>query len=277
MSKAVAKKQSVIRSRVTLMTPKAARKILERNPANRQKNEDFILSLAAAIENGEWEANGVPIIIDEDGNLLDGQHRLEAVILANKPVEMLVVTGPSRSVFTTIDTGMKRSISHMLHIEGESNCNVLGAAVSWLFKLTTGSVFATGRAKTPRARQAVELLHRHSPIRDSVTVGRSVKHVMSASIATCLHYLFGKVNHEKADEFFAKLETGEGLRKTQAVYLLREQLLANRGSKRKLTSVAQVALAIKAFNVSMNGDNMKLLRWGGDEPFPEIKGLPKSS
>ena len=43
------------------------------------------------MRNGLWELNGAAIVIDEFGNLIDGQHRLSAVVESGTTQQFVVV------------------------------------------------------------------------------------------------------------------------------------------------------------------------------------------
>lgn len=270
-----------VRSNLETITPAKARKMLEKNIENRPFSENHALNLAQAIESGEWQVNGDAIRIDVNGNLKDGQHRLNAVIIANKPIQTLVVRNLPASCFDTIDRGKKRSMGDILARHGEGHYAALAGALTWLWRHENGQVTGTnGRRSRPRPPQAIDCLERNPKLRDSVVAGLPVSKIMSPSIAGMCHYLFSKQNADLAASFFDKLATGEGLRKTQAVYVLRERLIQNKGAKAKLRPVEIVALTFKAWKHAMNGDNVRHLSWrtGGERPeeFPSIEDAKPS-
>ena len=57
------------------------------------------------------------IAFSESGRLLDGQHRLHAIVLANKPVTMLVAKNLNENTFSAIDCGVKRTIGDLTNLE----------------------------------------------------------------------------------------------------------------------------------------------------------------
>ncbi|MCD8302561.1 MAG: hypothetical protein LUC44_06035, partial [Prevotellaceae bacterium] len=57
-----------------------------------------------------------PITFSEEGRLLNGQHRLKAVVKSGKTVRMAVMRGVSVKDFSVIDTGMMRTSSDILSI-----------------------------------------------------------------------------------------------------------------------------------------------------------------
>ena len=70
------------------VTPQYAQKLLEHKRVNRALNDKRIAMYAKDMIDDAWQLNGETINIDEDGLLCNGEHRLLAVIKANKAVKM---------------------------------------------------------------------------------------------------------------------------------------------------------------------------------------------
>src|SRR5882724_1512617 len=87
-----------------LLTPEEAVRMLEYNHLNRPLNDQHVKRIAAQIIDGKWEFNGDTIKFSEDGDILDGQHRLWAVVEAKMAVETVIVRGIQKKAFATIDT-----------------------------------------------------------------------------------------------------------------------------------------------------------------------------
>src|SRR5882724_10236142 len=89
---------------VITITPRDATEWLRCNKNNgplRKRHGEF---LARFITSGNWQVNGKAIVIADDAQVLDGQHRLFAIIDAGKPIQSLVVYGINPEAFSTIDT-----------------------------------------------------------------------------------------------------------------------------------------------------------------------------
>lgn len=71
-----------ITAKVETITPEIAKTMLGENVNNRRISRDNVNLFAREIRNGEWRFNGEAIKFGKDGRLLDGQHRLLAVIAA---------------------------------------------------------------------------------------------------------------------------------------------------------------------------------------------------
>lgn len=78
------------------VTPELARVWLRANTRNRNTRERAVTEYARDMVAGHWNLNGEAIKFAYDGSLLDGQHRLRAVIEADATVQMLVVVGLPR-------------------------------------------------------------------------------------------------------------------------------------------------------------------------------------
>jgi hypothetical protein len=75
-----------------LVTPGMALKWLRGNTINRKIRPSWVAEIAEDIVNGRWIENPAPIIFRPDGSILDGQHRLLAIVKANTPVYLTIVT-----------------------------------------------------------------------------------------------------------------------------------------------------------------------------------------
>jgi hypothetical protein len=117
-----------------LVTPDIAREWLKVNSGNRNVRQATVKYLADQIRVGRFERIGDGIDFHYDGRLLNGQHRLLAIIMADMAVELLVVPGLSDEAYTVRDRGNNKSASDVLHLPG----NLLADA-SLCFRITTST------------------------------------------------------------------------------------------------------------------------------------------
>lgn len=103
-------------TRVETITPEIAADLLTRNTRNRNLIVSYVDALAAMITAGEWLHTHQGIAIAMDGTLLDGQHRLAAIVKANCAVSVLVTRGLPMSTIDAIDTGRARRAWDVLAI-----------------------------------------------------------------------------------------------------------------------------------------------------------------
>lgn len=110
-----------MKTQIVEVTPKVAREWLKQNTHNRPLRPSHVETLRASFERGEYVMTHQGIAFDDDGVLVDGQHRLTAITLLpdGASFQMLVTRGLDRSaVFPVVDAiQAKRSTADVLAID----------------------------------------------------------------------------------------------------------------------------------------------------------------
>lgn len=256
------------------VTPEQAKSWLAQNTNNyRKMTQRTVKTYARDITAGRWKYNHNAIMIAADGTLLDGQHRLAAIVLANKPIVTDVVFGADISIADSLDNGKMRHATDIAAWEQLENTSVGCAIARMLILHDEGLLLSTSGGKNtgacPSRQEVVDRFRRdNEAIQRGIRVTDKCKTLMPGSIAGICFLLFDRLDSEMAERFFVSLGTGAGLEDGSAVHRLRERLIDNRGSKAKLPSYYLIALTIKAWNYFIYGRKMRYLRWKEDEPFP---------
>jgi hypothetical protein len=73
------------------VTPELAKSWLDTNPVNRPVLEQQVQKFASRMTAGQWRMNYCGIAFAEDGTLVNGLHRLHAVVRSGKTVPMTVI------------------------------------------------------------------------------------------------------------------------------------------------------------------------------------------
>lgn len=253
------------------VTPELAERWLSQARPNRKLVLNLVRTYARMMATGAWELNGEAIILNEHGMLMNGQHRLRAVIESGVTVMMLVVSGVQDSTFDTVDTGRHRVGRDVLSVYGYVDPISLAAAASWLWKyeLSEGVLTSVIGRSAPTNTELLEILAQHPELPDSLHYGSQLQRMMGRGLAGFLHYIMSRRDRAAADRFFTDLATGENLQHTRAVYLIRETLIANRQSKRKLVPLYVIGLMIRAFNYERMGRVTHNVRWRQKGPTKE--------
>jgi hypothetical protein len=107
---------SIKDARVVCITPEMAAKMLEKQNGNRAVRTSVVKSYANDMACGAWKTTHQGIAFNANGELIDGQHRVAAIIMANKPINMLVTTYSEciGTISSPFDLHIKRSISDIL-------------------------------------------------------------------------------------------------------------------------------------------------------------------
>ena len=252
---------------IVTVTPSQASRWIEKNTNNRPLNERRVANLAAAIERGEWELNGDAIRFSESGVLLDGQHRLAAILNSGCSVQTMVVTGLKDSVFDVIDRGTSRTVGDILSMRGERNANALAAAARLYYIWSvTGDPFNGSPENAPTARQIESVIDENPGMRravKSVSSSSWIRKNLTPRIAAFCFYVFDQSDLSSSlESFYTILDTGAASMQRDAAIVLRDLIMEDRAasSKRKMSARYKGALVFKAFKKHALGEPVTFLR-----------------
>jgi hypothetical protein len=105
--------------KLVTVTPEIAKKYLEKNVINRPIRPNVVAGLVNIIRHGQFLTTHQGIAFDENGNLLDGQHRLCAIVESGIAVKMWVFTNvpeKQNNIYSmdVIDRGELRCVGDQL-------------------------------------------------------------------------------------------------------------------------------------------------------------------
>lgn len=106
--------RSELTASVEVITPEIATALLARNTGNRAVRRAVVSQLARDMNRGQWRLSHQGIAIAPDGRLLDGQHRLHAIVEAGIPVRMVVARNVAPEAFAVMDRGKMRTLRDVL-------------------------------------------------------------------------------------------------------------------------------------------------------------------
>ncbi len=265
------------------ITPTMADKWLDTIPTFQRKIDDKqVNKLVRAIQKEQWRENGATIIFNEDGALIDGQHRLKAISLAGKSVGSLVVRGVSNdeSIFRTIGDEKPRKLQDF--VKGK-NVNVVSSVLRLYWMLTVGLPAGKGQGGTtvPPIAEVMKLADKWAlQISEMVSAIDPAGKFLGATswcVFLCFYYtrLRPVENPERVAEFFARVYDGLNLTATDPVYKLRKRFLNISGAE-QINRTVKNALILKALNMYLDGKPCENLKWDmAREEFPQLKGYRK--
>lgn len=246
-----------MKAELKTITPAIAKKLLENNIGNRTLTAWHVDELVKEIKAGRWKVNGDMIRISVSGRILDGQHRLTAVIKSGMTIQTWIMDGLDDDIFDTIDVGKRRSGSDTLGCLGEKNTYRLASALTLVDKYMTGRV---EKNVTYSNGEIEELLAKYPEVRDSIQTSGKARMLILPSVLDACHYLFSRKDPAAANLFFDRVTRGSGLDERDPEYVLRERLVANSLAKAKLSKTHIFALCVKAWNHSRSGKKIQCLK-----------------
>lgn len=260
------------------VTPDMARQWLEYNTANRVITQTVLKHYTDEMRQGRWLDNGEAIKF-APGKLLDGQHRLEAIVQSGQTITLSIECGLQPETQNTMDTGRHRTARDVLSIEGLDGwqSRTLGTAIHTMIEVDRGGMVYSSMKHSNADARSYYLEHFaqiDNSLRTIQAAFSRAKPLMPASLAVVLHYLFSRKDEEQADAFFEKLFSGEGLSRMSPIWHLRNRLVSDAIQRTKRTSYERIGFVIKSWNSFRGGREMKsetnLYLKAGDA-YPEIK------
>lgn len=242
------------------VTPEIAQHWLDFNSSNRAITNSRVDQFKSDMESGEWSDNAEPIKFAY-GKLLDGQHRLTAMVLAGVSLQLSVAHGVDPATQVTMDTGRVRTPRDVLSIEGVGKweSGVLGTAGHSIIAVKMGGLPSSSAKFTNREIRAFFLENR-AAVETSLHIVRDLPRkptMLPFSRVLSLHYLFAERDRDLADMFFQRLFTGDQLAVTSPIFHLRQRLVNDLVSKARRSAFIECAFVIKAWNAVRAGSNWK--------------------
>ncbi|MEG9482804.1 hypothetical protein V6W59_11100 [Mannheimia sp. HC-2023] len=194
----------MIVTQIITVTPEMAKEWLEKhNNQNRSLNIERAKVYKDIILSNNWIITHQGIAFSDDGELIDGQHRLKGIELAGIPVKVMVTKGLTFADTKAIDNGRVRSMQDQLRIAGYSELSTLGAAI---LKILADK----GGAKSPNIfRYEDYFIRNKGMVLFGQHLGRNTKKGITtapilAALAVCsLHF-----GEEEVERFMKMLVTG---------------------------------------------------------------------
>lgn len=217
--------------KIERITPVQAAAWLGDRAANRRLSERRAERIADDIRAGRWKVNGDTVVFDKEGHLIDGQHRLRAIVLANAPVETYVVRGVEPDAFATIDSGRTRSNSDVLSILGKDKPTTLAAAVRypWLHGAGLLNNMEAVKRLRPTRTEVVAAVNAHPFIEDALkTCASASDGILRHASYPGIYCIAAEANRALADAFFLALADGLRAKIGSPAFLLRQWIARQR-------------------------------------------------
>lgn len=260
------------------LTPADAATLLASNGPNRKLIRSRVANLASAIKRGEWTPDGNPIRVSAEGVLLDGQHRLSAIVESEIAVPVILLTGLPPESQLVMDSGKSRNFADYLAIRGIQNHVQIAATTTLLWNYDHGVFTWRGdwfARPTSTHQQLWELYQkRHEDIRLGTMQGGIVNRLVriSRSVAAGGWVILGDIECGKCgpvppdlDDFFDQLAMRKTSEFDSITLLIKLMNAKDRAPGISGPSVysqkVQLALLFKAWNYYREGRPIQSLRF----------------
>ena len=269
--------------RLEKISPAMADKYLGTQVHNRALRDQRVEYWVAIIGAGEWRVSNDAIAFDVGGHLINGQHRLTAVVVTGVTLEFIVARNLPTENQDIMDSGLTRATADALKLRGEVNVTALAAGLRWEAKLRMIGALPDASVITNKFPVSTPQLlgifaedadtWRES-VRKMQVIMRQVR--IRPGPGTTLYRRFGQLDADHRDAFFYALTTGENLSGNDPILQLRNLLMNShaRGFK-KMVDYREVALVTKAWNMWREGEHRGQLVWHYGATSREEFPLPR--
>lgn len=261
---------------VVKVTATIASAWLNRNSNNRPIRLKAVVQYANDMSSGQWKSTGESIKFSKSGRLLDGQHRLSAIVESSAVLEIVVNTGLEDGSFDVIDTGRQRTGSDILTIDGISlgEARTAAAALPMIVNYSRG--LPAHSSVRPTNQVQLDFWKQHPYVqaasRFAAMMPRRYPPVSHAK-AMFLHWRFAQIDQDAAQDFLLALFTGGQLSMTESIYHLRSKLMESKMQGISIRDGVQIHACFKAWNLYRTGREVRSWRSvfpRADEKLPEL-------
>ena len=252
-----------------LVTPRVAKIWLDTQVRNRPVMQSWVDTLAQFMVDGSWSETGEPIKFDVGGHLIDGQHRLCAIIKSGANMRLDVKVGLSPDAQFWMDSGKGRSNAQTVAMCGYTKSpSVLSATVHYVHNFM--ALGLTHEAlRIPMTKKAlVDFLEVHPRLADSVAFSNTMKNkkLVPQAVTAAAHYITMCQDPALAKAFWDTYKNMETSRPHDPALALRNAYTGYDHTKHGGAVILHACkMVFKAWNLYKKGIEVKRLRLGADE------------
>ena len=269
-----------LKFRVEDIDAKTASEYLTKTTKNRPLRQQTAKRYAIEMAAGRWNpATAEAIKFDVEGSLIDGQHRLEAIVMASemsdiKFVSLAVIRGVSIQAQDFIDTGLSRLASDVLALHGIANARTAASVARLAIIYEEGGIRAVNApVSQPSNSRVLEFSTANVELQVSACFCDHplMRGIVTKRIAGLIHYVTTGIDEEIGEKFMVDLREGASLKENDPVLRLRNAYIANSSKRRQRLPVTTLLVyAARAWNSRLEGKpvhHFKMVKEGHSWPI----------
>lgn len=272
-----------------------AKRYLEASAPNRRLSRATVRRYAADMASGGWHFNLETIKFDPEGKLIDGQHRLQAIVDSGTEQPLAVLRNVPHDAIYNLDTGRRRTNADFLSIqgiEGGTQKSPISKFYHHIRLIENGesSLASFGKRQMDQNHLFEFVTSRASDLDEAISYvfsGKAVHLLQSPSVFGAMYLRFLEINPEATRDFFETLISGEGYidpfykgskghpLAALRIFLETEEERKRRsmqgGTRSRTMKAALVAVAIKSWNAWIQGQPLAEVSFNRTEGWDEIR------
>lgn len=207
---------------IETISPQMAEEYLAHNTRNRKIVAAHVDAIARDIRAGNWMMNAQPICFSRSGRLLNGQHRLSAVLQAGEAIEVPVMRGLPEEAYATYDIHAKKGPQLGAAFDSFGDKPLIAAAAVLLWKRELKPA-GTRNAK-PTPAEVMRIVEQHPRLLEMRTFGRKMIEFGRGSVLAYAAYCIERDDPELGRVFLERFETGADLPRGHLILELRKRM-----------------------------------------------------
>jgi hypothetical protein len=250
-----------------VITPELAEIYLAKTFGNRPIKSRKVQEYAAAMKAGKWYMTGETIKFDVIGSLVDGHHRLHAIVKSGAAAKIAVIRDLPFEAVNSLDQGVKRTTGDVLAMRGIDNYNLVGAVARVLAYYTQGGKYTGTAMQMDAIMEFVDL--------QSIYIKKSQisEFCPRASEVYAAKFLLDRYqDHAAVDHFFNVLATGwttSDEDKTIIVY--RHALeLHKRKKNLRMPNMTYLYQTLRIFGYWLSKKPVSIIQFGSRDKTPTV-------
>lgn len=257
------------------VTPEMAEKYLATTRKNRKSVQAVIQQFVKSILAKGWGINPQPVIFDSDGCLIDGGHRLAAIVKSGIAVPMLIVRGVPPESFDVIDDGPRRSLKQVMAMDGVPMYETIASIVRTVIVYERAQYTTIQFASGVNNREGLEFYYANEErVAIAAAWGAKVKaggHGTAAG-GGFVAYVLLAISPAKAAEFLDGIATGANLPVNSPILKYRNKyaVLRAQGSVHRNTQVDMIFEAWNEWNDHKTERVRMVIPYGLDLASPTV-------
>lgn len=251
--------------------------------SNRSSSAELINVMAEDMLAGSWRFSHQGVALNDKGQLIDGAHRLKALIAADRrrpgiKVLMIVWHNVPSDAIDVIDLNRRRTPGDFLTMDGFRYGRTIAKAVKliWLFRncnfdeRINRNYWARQRVSITTIREVSQELE--VMLKSSAPLAASMgKYMNTSATLAAMCILNQHFDAFKVAEFFHGVRHGASTNDGDARFALRNWAVNNKDRSNRATRVEAweyLGVTFKAFNKWRSGKTVQSLALRVDEKFP---------
>jgi hypothetical protein len=262
--------QQEVSTQVETITPAKAENYLKLNQSNRHIRPALVDNYARDMTDNLWLSNGSTICFDTNGRLMDGQHRLSAIVKSGKSIDVLVIRNLDPEAQKTMDLGPGRISSDAFTFAGYKDATSMSLACKMGLNFANNNLLRTNSHASKYSNvQLLKFASENPGIIDSVKFVQEYRNVgTSRGTAAFAHWHLSKIDNEAADDMFSNIANFKTDGKGDPIHAFCIKMSRIKSTKKtRLTSTEELYMLFRVWTAIRKNETMINIKYSAATTF----------